>query len=88
MTKASTDVQWTLNTEKACTVAIGVKLSLSTPLRHIGGVEVQFLSFLTSALDGSQRTVVIIVRLQEIPNSNFVRKRLLIFELILSAILL
>jgi hypothetical protein len=28
MTKASTDIQWTLNTENACTVVIRVKLSL------------------------------------------------------------
>jgi len=62
MTKTSIDVQWTLNTEKACTMVIMVKLSPSTPLRHIGGVEVQLLLFLTSELDGSQRTVVIKVR--------------------------
>jgi hypothetical protein len=31
-----------------------VKLSLSTPSRHIGGVEVQLLSFLTSVVGGSE----------------------------------
>jgi hypothetical protein len=31
-----------------------VKLSLSTPRRHIGEVEVQLHSFLTSALDGGE----------------------------------
>jgi hypothetical protein len=31
-----------------------VKFSLSTPLRHIGGVEVWLHSFLTSELDGGE----------------------------------
>jgi hypothetical protein len=32
----------------------GVKWSLSTPSKHIGGVEEWFLSFLTLVLDGSE----------------------------------
>jgi len=38
------------NSEVSTTVGGGAKLSLSMPLRHIGGVEVQLHSFLTSML--------------------------------------
>jgi hypothetical protein len=48
----------------ACRVSVcarmyryNVQLSLSTPRRHVGGTEVQFFSFLTSILRGSEWSV-------------------------------